>query len=232
MIVNSVTRSRINTHIQNRGYHLYIVSTDESPRYAYTIGLKERVGYELCFIGALFFDVNEVEDIFSNLICSINRDNSFADEVKTYGAVELLDVGSDWVAGLLFGALDFYDTKQITFKQIYLSQFSELIDVPNCSSPLNGSLWSNSQDSELKSYKAVVNKEVLNNEAVLEVMRWEQNEWEMFSYAGPDVPKDDLRIVPLKVCFLADKSLMDSLKLEVGKGSWREGRNKKWIAWG
>lgn len=230
--MNHDTRNRINAHIQSRGYHLYVISSSDAPRYVYTIGLKERIGYELCLAGAMFFNLDEVEEIFSHLIGKLKGMDDSRIELLSYGAVELLDVGNDWVEGLFFGSLDFYGEDFIKFKQIYLHQFKELIDVPNCSLPLDQSLWSDSLDSEYNTYTAVVNKEVLNNEAVLEVMRWEQNEWEMFSYAGPNVPKNNLRIIPLKVCLRADTSLKNSLTLNVGKGAWREKRESKWNEWG
>mgnify|MGYP005991100317 CR=1 FL=1 len=230
--MDPVTRAKIQTHIQDSGYHLYIVSTKESPRYAYTIGLKERIGYELCFLGALFFDVNEVEEIFASLSSKLIKEGEAKIEVQKYGIVELRDVRPDWVSELFFGALDFHGEEHVVFKQVYLNEYNAFIDVPNCSLPLEDSLWSKSKYADYKSYTTVVNKEVLNSEPVLEVMRWEPNEWEMFSYAGPDVPKNDLRIVPLKVCLLADESLINSLKLAVGKGAWREKRSSMWNAWG
>jgi hypothetical protein len=62
-------------------------------------------------------------------------------------------------------------------------------------------------------------------------MRWEEDEWELFSGPGPDIPKDELRVVPLGTLIASDSSLDRIVKLSVGTGLRREGMSE-WHPWG
>ena len=46
---------------------------------------------------------------------------------------------------------------------------------------------------------AITHVPVLFGGPATEVVRWGTDEWEIFASAGPDVPKEDRRIVPLGV---------------------------------
>jgi hypothetical protein len=53
-------------------------------------------------------------------------------------------------------------------------------------------------------------------------VRWDEENWELFAGAGPDVSKDELRVVPLGTLVAADPSLVAVINLEVGAGLWRD----------
>lgn len=63
---------------------------------------------------------------------------------------------------------------------------------------------------------------MLYGEKATELTRWETNEWKIFSGSGPDVPKEDIRIIPLAILIGIDKSLEPALHLDVGKGLSRD----------
>jgi|SRR5215469_435678 len=41
-----------------------------------------------------------------------------------------------------------------------------------------------------------------------ELMRWEEDDWEIFAREGPDVPEDEIRVVPLGTLIAADETLV------------------------
>ena len=64
-----------------------------------------------------------------------------------------------------------------------------------------------------------------------EVMRWEEDEWEIFAGAGPDATEDEKRVVPLGILLSADPSLLPAVDLPVGTGLWRDAQSE-WHPWG
>ena len=82
-----------------------------------------------------------------------------------------------------------------------------------------------------KDSNVVTNLSALKGEPITEVMRWENDEWEMFAGPGPDVDKNDIRIVSLGIILGIDSSLESTLALEVGKGIWRDDEHSEWNNW-
>jgi hypothetical protein len=80
--------------------------------------------------------------------------------------------------------------------------------------------------------EAVTNLDALRGGTVTEVMRWEATNWELFSGAGPDVEKSDIRKVPLGILLGHDATLECIVNLEIGRGVWREGKDHEWHSWG
>lgn len=62
-------------------------------------------------------------------------------------------------------------------------------------------------------------------------MRWEQDEWEMFAGAGPDIAEAERRVVPIGVLLAADPSLLPAVDLRIGTGFWRDAQSE-WHPWG
>jgi hypothetical protein len=50
---------RIRDNIARSGQHIYVVSGEEIPRFAYTIGITESVGVELILAGAVIYMYDE-----------------------------------------------------------------------------------------------------------------------------------------------------------------------------
>jgi len=50
----------IRENIVRSGYHVYLVFGGTTPRFAYTIGVSETLGFELVLAGAVFYMRDEV----------------------------------------------------------------------------------------------------------------------------------------------------------------------------
>ncbi len=74
-------------NISKFGHHLYLIAGAASPRFAYTIGLGETLGFELVLAGAAFYDTDAVKRIV-NAIASRLRGG---DPLGTLFEVESLD---------------------------------------------------------------------------------------------------------------------------------------------
>lgn len=64
----------------------------------------------------------------------------------------------------------------------------------------------------------------LRGDRVTEAARWEEGYWELTAGEGPNVPEDEVRIVPLGTLLAADPSLMPVVSLPVGGGLIRDFR--------
>jgi len=56
---------QIRENINRFGYHVYVVSGEQQPRYAYTIGLSPKLGYEVIFAGGILFMYKEIGTIIN-----------------------------------------------------------------------------------------------------------------------------------------------------------------------
>ena len=232
----------IRSNIEESGYHLYAVVSNKMPRYVYTIGLSETIGFELVFAGGVLLDLNEVKTLVRLFVQCLNKDVKTCEVTLMLEKQEqfvLSDVHNSWGQLLLLGAYDFYKTDQVDARQIIPTGYYKTIDVPDLSiskSQKQQPIWRFLQEKwDLpfpEDSKAITDIGVLKGEAVTELMRWENNEWEMFSRAGPDIPKDEIKMIPTWVLLAFDPSLTPATSVEINKGLWRCSKNDNWHDWG
>lgn len=75
------------------------------------------------------------------------------------------------------------------------------------------------------------NLAALRGEAVGELTRWADGEWEMFAGPGPDVAAADMRVVPLGTLVGDDPSLSVAWQARIGEGHWRTDSSSEWHEW-
>ena len=63
---------------------------------------------------------------------------------------------------------------------------------------------------------AITDPSELCGRPAMEVMRWEDDEWEIISGAAEDVPKVDRRVILLRVVLALDPSIEAAAQLAVG----------------
>jgi len=146
-------------------------------------------------------------------------------------------VNTSWATALMLGAFDYYPGKSIEAYQIVPDEAHRTIDVPNLSQPWSPThtpawRWLNEEWTYYvpKDSVALTDLNALRGARVTEVMRWEEDEWEIFSGAGPEIPESERRVVPLGVLLEADKSLLPAIDLHVGTGFWRN-EDSEWNPW-
>jgi len=239
---NRIQRNEaINTIRQNiaqRGHHIYVVSGSVIPRFVYSIGLSDSVGAELILAGAIFYTKDEiirvVNEIAERLSAGPER-RLF--EIAGLGSFALQSVHASWAKALMLGAFDYYERKAITALQILPDKSHWTIDVPDMSvawSPATAWQWLRESWTYPvpEDATATTNLGALRGNRITEAMRWEENEWEMFAGAGPDVPKADIRIVPLGTLLSFDQSLVPVVNLPIGQGLWRDPvPESEWRLW-
>jgi hypothetical protein len=82
-----------------------------------------------------------------------------------------------------------------------------------------------------KDSTAITDLAALRGERITEACRWEEDEWELFAGAGPDVGKDETRVVALGMLLAVDPSLDPVVGLTIGTGMWRDDELSEWHAW-
>ena len=235
---------KIRSNISVYGHHISIVSGGPEPRYAYTIGLTERYGLELILAGGIYYLSNDVYTIINGIAEQISKADLAELENRLFlidllGEFKLELVHPSWSGITMFGVGDFYNRDSTRAFQIIPDKFHLTLDVPRMSRE-----WSEEMEPSWKWLKmdwdfnispnvtVVTNLGALKGETITEVMRWENEEWEMFAGPGPDVKKEEIRIVPIGLLFGIDSSLISALNIEVNKGIWREGMGHEWQSWG
>ena len=232
----------IQSNIDQYEYHVTVVRGALQPRYAYTIGLIGLFNFELIFAGGIYYLKDDLLQIFNEIVKELKReDYSHDKEVKvgSLGTFSLLCVNPSWSKLMLLGVFDYYKTSDVRAFQIIPDSNHYTLDIPNMSKEWNVSsepVWQwlvRKWDYGVPENSTVVtNINALLGEAVTEVMRCEDNEWEMFAGAGPEVQKKDMRVVSLGTILGIDRTLLPAINLEIGKGLWRESADSDWNNWG
>ncbi len=190
--------------------------------------------------GASFYTNDEVLEIV-NVIANMRTVGSMVAsstvKVDGFGSFSFRKAHPTWVAELLLGALDFYDVEDVPAFQIVPERVCWTVDIPDLSKP-----WSPAEEpvwqwlnqpwtySVPKQSVAVTNLDALRGGRVTEACRWEEDEWEIFSGAGPEVEIEDIRSVPLATLLGFDKSLEPVVNLQVNRGVWRDDQSD-WHPW-
>ena len=224
------------------GYHVTVVTGGALPRYAYTIGCSGTVGAEFILAGGELYSQAQVKEILDALI---SRATQMPDErvvsipVGSLGYFSVVQADASWSKLLLLGAFDYYQKTDLRVWQVVPDAPHRTREIPNMSRVFDvadqpvwqwlARPWTYPVPEESM---AITHVPVLFGELATEVMRWETDEWEIFAGAGPDVPKEEKRIVPLGVLLGLDSTLERAVHLSVGKGLWRDAVEAEWNDWG
>jgi hypothetical protein len=232
----------IQSNIDRHGYHVTIVGGGIQPRFAYSIGLYSQLNFELVFPGGIYYLKDQVLQIFLEIVNNLKGSNGVMGEriaIDSLGEFSFLPVDPSWSKLMLLGVFDYYKKADIQAYQIVPDASHFTYDIPDMSKEWSSStepVWqwlSNKWHFKVQESSTVTtNLEALRGEAITELMRWEEGEWEMFAGPGPDVQKEDMRVVSLGTILGTDNTLLPALDLEIGNGLWRTDKESEWQNWG
>jgi uncharacterized protein DUF4262 len=232
----------IRDNIARSGHHIYVVAAETTPRFAYTIGVSEVIGVELILAGACFYSSRGVGQIINGLVPRLKpggeREVSRF-ELAGLGSFTLRNAHASWADELMLGALDYYSVSEIPALQIVPDKACWTIDVPDMSAPWSATtepIWRWLHEPWTypvpKEARAATDLAALRGERIIEAVRWEEDEWELFSGPGPDIPKDEMRMVPLGTLLAVDPSLVPVVSLALGEGLRRDpDPHSRWRPW-
>ena len=232
---------RIRLNIDAHNYHVTIVTGGACPRYAYTIGLKDKIGYELIFSGSGNLSVNvlnqTINDVYKQLIINNNPNDARVDSASS-GSFTVSEVDPSWSRLLMLGAFDFYQTSEIKACQILPERKYRTLDVPDLARKFNASAepiwqWLTLDWPYTVPYNsiAITSVTALYGQKTTEATRWEEKEWEIFVGSGLEIDKTSTCIVPLATLLGIDNSIEPVLNLKIGEGSWRDTTELEWHEW-
>jgi hypothetical protein len=233
--------NEIREHIAEYGFHTYVVTGGGDPHFGYTIGLTESLGAELILPGTYFYRLREVSIVIKSIIGKLSPpvswDTVFVD-ADPWGIFSFRHVHTSWATALMLGAFDYYRGKSIEAYQIVPDEAHWTIDVPDLSQALSetqapGWRWLKEEWKYPvpRDSVALTDLNILRGGWMTEVMRWEEDQWEIFSGFAPDIPESERRVVPLGVLLEADKSLLPAVDLHVETGFWRDKEEPEWHPW-
>ncbi|HEY7641637.1 MAG TPA: DUF4262 domain-containing protein [Steroidobacteraceae bacterium] len=233
----------IRHNIATYGHHVYVVSGGPSPRFGYTIGLRGVLGSELVFAGGAFFSVQDVHRVINEVARNLRENHGGIEakrvEIEPLGIFVLNPAHPSWTSALMLGALDFLNVSEISALQIVPDADHWTLDIPDL-----GKLWDASAEpawqwlhrpwtySVSAESTAITNLRALRGARVTEAARWEEREWEVFAGSGPNIPREQIRTVPLATLLAADRSLASITSLEIGRALWRDAEAGEWHQWG
>jgi Domain of unknown function (DUF4262) len=232
----------IQSNIDKYEFHVTTVTSMTPPRYAYTIGLSNLLGFELIFAGGIIFLKDDLSLIFDTIVEELKTEKSMTDRnisVPGLGTFSFSLVDSSWSKQMMLGVFDYYKAIDIVAFQIIPDADHRTLDIPNMSNEWNISsepVWQwlvREWDFRVPENSTVVtNIDAMLGEAITEVMRWEHDAWEMFAGEGPELEKKDMRVVSLGTIIGIDKTLLPAINLDIGKGLWRDSADSDWNNWG
>jgi len=230
----------IRQHIAERGHHTYVVTGDGVPHYGYTIGLSDSIGAELILASAYFYRLDEVASVIRSIVEELRPPVAWETQtIRTsqWGTFSLRKVDMSWAKNLMLGVFDYYHVNVIKAWQIVPDETHWTVEIPDLSKPWSPSAapgWQWLQEKWTypipRDSVALTNIDALRGGRVTEVMRWEEDEWEIFAGAGPDITEAERRVVPLGILLGADPSLIPAVDLPVGTGLWRD-QESEWHPW-
>jgi hypothetical protein len=226
----------IKTNIGKNDYHITLVTAGQHPDFSYTIGLTEKLGFEL-IIGGGFVSKKDNELIFRHIFNQLKTGHTIDSKfyLSPNDVFYLVKVDSSWSKKLMIGVYDYYNLNEIICYQII--PLNRTVDTPLMSekSISNDPIWKwlymDWNINAPKNSYVITNINSLKSDAITELTRWEEHVWEMFSCPGPDVKEDDVRIVPLGTILGIDDTLLPCINLKIGQGLWRDDKNSNWQNW-
>src|SRR5438270_7276081 len=200
--------------IATRGFYTYVVSGGGDPHYAYTIGLSQTLGAELIVAGSYFYKLEELPLLIQGVVNTASQSDIFNGgnvALQDWGSFSFRRVDESWVSLLMLGALDFYASEEVKAIQIVPDGFHMTLDVPTMDRPWDPTLepawrWLREEWPYAMPIKsvAITDLDALRGGSITEVMRWEEDEWEMFAGQGPSIPQENRRVVPIGVILSTD----------------------------
>ncbi len=220
----------VRKNVARFGFHVNLVGGGgQVPSFAYTIGLTEKLDFELLIAGCSLLSSREVSEELSNAVSLLLGDLG-------HPSVSKCEADKQWVELLLLGAIEYYPIKSLRAYQLISPLLQKSIDQPNTSSlsDLERAPWKwlkTDWDFPVpRASKVVTNTGLLLGEPALEAVRWEVDNWEVFSKPGPEVEKSEIRIVPLSV-ILGDSTNIPLVHMDTGGALWRASGDGAWTTW-
>lgn len=229
----------INKNIEKFGHHITVVTSGAEPRYAYTIGVTQKSGFELLFAGGLYFMYEEILEIINSAVTHLQefpKNNRF--KINSYGEFAIVKAHHSWSRLMMLGYFDYYRRYDVDVFQIIPDSQHYTLEIPDMSIE-----WSESAQPVWKwlskkwdypfpeSSTVVTDMDFLRGKKITELMRWHVDEWEAFTEPGSEVRKEDIRVISIGTLIGLDFSVDPVLRLSVGKGIWRNETDLIWRDW-
>ena len=222
----------IRRNIASHGYHVYVIGSGPHPRFAYTIGLSPRGGFELLFAGGLYYALPQVAGVLRLARDAVEAGRRRFDG-GALGSFELVEAHRSWSRDLLLGAFDYYERPDIAALQIVPDGEHVTIDTPKTWvpwAPLVEPMWAASRPQPRPPvpvhWMALTSVRVLRGERITHAARFAADEWDLLA-GGRSVTLEEARGVPLGLLLAHDPTLRPVLDIAIGRELVRD-RAKPW----
>jgi len=172
----------VESNINKHGLHITMVSSNNVPRFAYTIGLAKTAGFELIFAGGIYFMAKEVNKIINTIADSVvaGNNNAKAVDVKDWGIFSLVEADNSWCTLMTLGIFDYYKTGYVPVYQVIPPRVFDTLDTPDMSkkyNELSAPVWkylTAAWDLPVpEKANVVTDLDALRGQLITDAMRWE-----------------------------------------------------------
>ncbi|SHF10539.1 DUF4262 domain-containing protein [Chryseobacterium vrystaatense] len=234
----------ITRNIQAKQFHITVVAQSKTPRYAYSVGNYDKYGFELVLAGSENFLYEDVLLIFNDIVSQLENEIDIDTKmflVKDLGNFHLREISDSRKTKMMFGVYDYYEVNNFRAYQIIPEKAHYTLDIPNMNNQWNSNndiIWKWLDDSikwdlDVPEESTVITEiDVLLGKKATEIMRWEKDDWQIFTQDGNNIDEDNLRVVPITTILGIDETLLPIIKLNLGKGLWRSEDELIWNDWG
>ncbi len=234
MVVDKAAwRARILGNIATHGHHITTVSSGDTPRFSYTLGLWPRRS-ELCFAGGALCGIADIARVMNAVA---DADRAGAVEIRGFGLVTFETVLPEWVSSQLLGIGDHHAAAPVVVHQIVPPPERRTFDVPSWSQPLaspTNAAWRFASTTWSLSAPAgaqvATSRRVMMGAPIRYARRFGPSYCEMFAGVD-DGGADDMELTTLGVVVAHDLSLSRAADCSVGEGIRRDDVNSPWEAW-
>jgi hypothetical protein len=231
----------IKSNITTSGFHITVVAQEQTPRFAYTIGLTEKYNFELVFAGGIFYLKDQLSKIFNQIVKKVNeQEGEYFNSInlEELGTFSILPIDASWSKLLMLGVYDVYKVEKVNAFQIIPDRNHQTLDIPDMTRPFTPTLfpvWRYLvQNWDLNvpiTSQVTTNLEFLKGQPLTEIIRWEPDFWEMFHGEAPNIPKEQRRVVSISTIVGIDKTILPALELQIKKGLYRDENEEEWTFW-
>lgn len=188
------------TDINAFSHSITTVTQGFCPRFSYTVGAFEHLGYEIVFAGGCLLLSDEIPAVFSSVM-EDNEDKRLSLWAR-FGKIKLRDAHPSWAPVMALNAIRQYPGRTIKLKQAYFSDI-RTIDDPDMTKPyndpINGS-WKYLKEAWpyclAESASALLDLDALKGKDLKVASRYEDDYWEILSNNSFD---ENSRIIPISV---------------------------------
>lgn len=233
---------QIRKNIETCGFHIYQIPPGPCPRYLYTIGLSEKIGFELILAGTSYLEddnAGELVQLIGDELLKTKSKRSFSKKLGRQSIeFRITKVHPTWSEKLILGAADYYQSPTIKAMHLTIEEKFQTLDCADLTKPFGKTAMSAWKWLACKwpfkipeESMALTNLNALFGKRLTQIACWENDTWAVFSGFTENQPYSRIREVALGTFLGIDSSLEFIPRMKLNDSFWRARGKTEWEDW-